>query len=326
MKNLTYRWLNYVCAVLFSWALLLNAPFAHAQNLQAIPPLTALVVDQTNTLSSTEIAQLDAKLKAFEKTKGSQIGVLIVPTTAPEDIFSYSQRAAETYKLGRKGVGDGVLIVVAKNDRKIHVYVMRALEGAIPDAYAKRIINEQMQPAFRQNQFAAGLDAATTQIEKLINGEQLPAPTTDWQGRSTQTAQDSSGDIWTPLLILTLAACFIGSGIAKATSRWLVAPLAAALAGFVALDMTSMIAAAGLVAFVVGLAIMIFGKRYAQLATQHGNSPFSTTTRRRNNDIFWGGGFGGGGFGGFGGGSGGGGWGGSGGGGDAGGGGASGGW
>lgn len=101
-------------------------------------------------------------------------GILIVPTTAPEDVFSYTQRAAGTYKLGRKGVGDGVLIVIAKNDRKVHVYVMRALEGAIPDAYAKRIINEQMQPAFRQNQFAAGLDAATTQIEKLINGEQLP--------------------------------------------------------------------------------------------------------------------------------------------------------
>jgi uncharacterized protein len=325
MKNTAYRFLNHVCALLFGWALLFNASFAQAQSVLPIPPLTALVMDQTNTLTASEVAQLDAKLKTFEKTKGSQIGILIVPTTAPEDVFSYAQRAAETYKLGRKGVGDGVLIVIAKNDRKVHVYVMRALEGAIPDAYAKRIINEQMQPAFRQNQFAAGLDAATTQIEKLINGEQLPT-TAEWQAQ--QKEQNSGGDIWTSLLILTLAASFIGSGIAKSTSRWLVAPLAAAGAGFVALDMSSLLAAAGVVALIVGLAVMIFGKRYAQLATQHGNSPFSrTTTSRRNNDIFWGGGFGGGGFGGFGGGSGGGGgWGGSGGGGDAGGGGASGGW
>ena len=105
MKNTAYRFLNHVCALLFGWALLFNASFAQAQSVLPIPPLTALVMDQTNTLTASEVAQLDAKLKAFEKTKGSQIGILIVPTTAPEDVFSYTQRAAETYKLGRKGVG-----------------------------------------------------------------------------------------------------------------------------------------------------------------------------------------------------------------------------
>lgn len=290
----------------------------HAQELQAIPPLTALVVDQTGTLSSAEIAQLDAKLKAFEKEKGSQIAVLVVGTTAPEDMFSYAQRAAETYKLGRKDIGDGVLLVVAKNDRKVWIYVMRALEGAIPDSVANRVVNEQIKPAFAAGKFALGIDAATTQLAKLISGEQLPAPQDNWKEANAE------GDLFTALLVLTLAACFIGSGIAKATSRWLVAPLGSVAAAFIAFDMGAGLAA-GLVGLVVLLGIFIFGQRYAQLATRHSPSPFNRN--RRGSDVFWGGGFGGGlGGGGFGGGMGGGGWGDSGGGGDAGGGGAGGSW
>ena len=288
----------------------LHSLVSHAQEVQPIPPLTALVIDQTGTLSSAEIATLDAKLKAFEKEKGSQIGVLMINTTAPEDLFSYTQRAAETYKLGRQGVGDGILIVVAKNDRKVHIYVMRALEGVIPDMVANRVINEQIKPAFAAGKFALGLDAATTQLEKLITGEQLPAPQDNWK----QTGEET--DLFTGLLILTLATSFIGSGIAKSTSRWLIAPIASAASGFIAFDMGAGIVAA-LVSFVVLTAIFIFGKRYAQLATQHRSSPFNRNNRSRGNDVFWGGGFGGGG---------GGGWGGSGGGGDAGGGGAGGSW
>ncbi|WP_162845165.1 TPM domain-containing protein [Hydromonas duriensis] len=321
MKKITYRWFYRVLPLLLSWTLLFSTiQVARAQNLQAIPPLTALVMDETNTLSAAELDRLDAKLKTYEKNKGSQIGILIVPTTAPEDVFSYAQRAAETYKLGRKGVGDGVLIVVAKNDRKMHLYVMRALEGAIPDAYAKRIINEQMQPAFRQGQFAAGLDAATTQIEKLLDGEQLPPPT----ATAAQNKNNDTNDVWTPLLMLTLAASFIGSGIAKSTNRLLVVPTAAAITGFIALDMTSLISVAALIAGIVGLAITIFGKHYTQLATQRSStrSRFNQNSSRQGHDVFWGDGFGGRGHGGFSGG----GWGGSGGGGDAGGGGASGGW
>lgn len=310
------RWLHPFTAFLFVVFLTMTG-WARAQELQPIPPLSALVIDQTGTLSSTDVAALDAKLKTFEKTKGSQIGVLIVNTTAPEDIFSYAQRAAATYKLGRKDVGDGVLLVVAKNDRKVHVYVMRALEGAIPDLAAKRIINEQIKPAFAAGQFAVGIDAATTQLSKLINGEQLPAPQETWQNKS------DSSDLFTTLLMLTLFASVIGSGVAKSTSRWLAAPIASVAAGFIALDM-----GAGIIAAVIGLivllAVIVFGRHYAQLATQRGTSRFN----RRGSDVFWGGGFGGGGFGGGGGLGGGssGGWGGSGGGGDAGGGGAGGSW
>ena len=121
--SLTRRFFS---ALLLACTLLIT-PFAHAQELQAIPPLSSLVVDQTGTLSATEQATLDAKLKAFETSKGSQIAVLMVNSTAPEDMFSYAQRAAESYKIGRANVGDGVLIVVAKNDRKMWIYPMRAL-------------------------------------------------------------------------------------------------------------------------------------------------------------------------------------------------------
>lgn len=314
--SLTRRFFS---ALLLACTLLIT-PFAHAQELQAIPPLSSLVVDQTGTLSATEQATLDAKLKAFETSKGSQIAVLMVNSTAPEDMFSYAQRAAESYKIGRANVGDGVLIVVAKNDRKMWIYPMRALEGAIPDLMAKRIIDEQMKPAFAAGNFALGLDAATTQLTKLISGEQLPEPSDNWQH-----ANDAQ-DLFSTLLILTMAISFIGSGIAKATSRWLVAPIASAAAGFIALSMGAAFFGAGLVGFVVLLAIFVFGHRYAQLATRHG-APLNRGPARRGSDVFWGGGFGGGygGGGGFGGG-GGGGWGGSGGGGDAAGGGAGGSW
>lgn len=170
--------LNHMRIWLVTLAILVLCVFSSwswAQELQAIPPLTALVVDRTDTLSSTEIAQLDKKLKTFEQVKGSQVAVLLVNTTAPEDMFSYVQRAAETYKLGRKGVGDGVLLVVAKNDRKVWIYVMRALETLITDISAKRIIDEHIKPAFIKQDFVIGLHAATDEIFKLLDNT-LPKP------------------------------------------------------------------------------------------------------------------------------------------------------
>lgn len=286
---------------------------SHAQELQAIPPLTSLVNDQTDTLSTTDTLQLDAKLKAFEKEKGSQIAVLMIDSTAPEDMFSYSHRAAETYKLGRKNIGDGVLLVIAKNDRKMHIYVMRDLEGVIPDIAAKRIITEQLKPAFVAGQFALGIDAASTQLIKLISGEQLPPPQDSWRN------DNADESIFSTLIILTLAISFMGSNIAKATSRWLIAPLAAGAASFISFSIGAGFSSI-LVGLIVLLTICVFGKHYAQLATHRRGSSIN---RSKSNDVFWGGGFGG--SGGFGGNRGGG-WGGSGGGGSAGGGGAGGSW
>ena len=306
----------WLLACLLAVSGLLFAVQTHAQTLQAIPPLTSLVVDQANILDANQKAALTQKLLAFEQSKGSQIAILTVPTTAPEDIFSYAQRAAETYKLGRQGVGDGVLIVVASNDRKVWIYVMRHLEGAIPDLAAKRVIAETITPAFKQEQYAQGLDAGINQLMGLIDGEALPPP-------KANTQNDSADAGFMDLLILIGVLSIIGSNIAAATNRWLIAPPAGGVAGLIAYSMTSGLfwgVGAGLVVLVF---ILIFGNRSLQMATHR------TSNNHRNNDIFWGGGLGGGmggGWGGSSGGMGGGGWGGSGGGGDAGGGGAGGSW
>lgn len=141
-----------------------------------VPVLQAPVTDQANLLSPADATALNSKLQAFAQEKGSQIAVLIVPTTQPEDIFSYSFRVADSWKLGRKGVDDGVLVVIAVQDRKSNLQVGYGLEGAIPDARAKQVLDDIMAPYFKQGDFAGGLNAGTDALIKLINGEQLPAP------------------------------------------------------------------------------------------------------------------------------------------------------
>ena len=121
---------------LFLLLLAFWAIVAGAQNLLPVPELTGRVIDQTGTLDDIQRKGLDDKLAALEKSKGSQVVFLLVPTTQPEDIFSFANRVANTWKIGRKGVGDGVLLVVAKNDRKINIQVAKTLEGAIPDVVA----------------------------------------------------------------------------------------------------------------------------------------------------------------------------------------------
>lgn len=149
---------------------------SHAIALQTIPALTSPVTDLTQTLSSQDQLALASKLDAFAKEKGSQIAVLIVPTTQPEDIAQYSIRVAEAWKIGREKQDDGVIIVVAKDDRKMRVEVGHGLEGAIPDLIAKRVITEVMAPYFKQGDFFGGLDAASNTLMALIQGENLPAP------------------------------------------------------------------------------------------------------------------------------------------------------
>jgi uncharacterized protein len=142
----------------------------------AVPPLTGRVVDQTGTLSSGDIAALSQKLKDFEARKGSQIAVLIVPTTAPEEIEQYSIRVAEAWKIGRKKVDDGAILLVAKNDRKLRIEVGYGLEGALTDVTSQRIIDEIITPKFRSGDFAGGISAGVDRIIGVIDGEPLPAP------------------------------------------------------------------------------------------------------------------------------------------------------
>jgi uncharacterized protein len=147
---------------------------AHAEI--AVPPLKARVTDLTATLSSEQSARLEAKLAAFEQSKGSQIAVLIVPTTQPEEIEQYGIRVAEAWKLGRKGVDDGAILIVAKDDRRLRVEVGYGLEGALNDATAKRIVAEIITPQFRTGDFAGGIEAGVDRMISVIDGEPLPPP------------------------------------------------------------------------------------------------------------------------------------------------------
>ena len=149
---------------------------AQAQGVQPVPPLTGHVNDTTGTLDAAQAAALEAKLAALEADKGSQVVVLVVPSTAPEDIASYAFRVASTWKIGRRDVGDGLLVVVAKNDRRMRIEVARKLEGAIPDLAASRIIDQAMAPRFREGDYAGGISAALDQIGARIADEALPAP------------------------------------------------------------------------------------------------------------------------------------------------------
>ncbi len=156
-------------ALLLCWAV---AAFADV----AVPPLTGRVVDQTGTLSSDDIASLTQKLRDFEAKKGTQIAVLIVPTTAPESIEQYSIRVADAWKVGRKKVDDGAILLVAKNDRKLRIEVGYGLEGALTDATARRIIDEIITPEFRGGDFAGGISAGVDQMIRVADGEPLPPP------------------------------------------------------------------------------------------------------------------------------------------------------
>lgn len=276
---------------------------ASAQTLRAVPALTARVIDQTATLSDTQRQALESRLATIEQQQGSQVVVLMVPSTAPEDIAAFANRVGNAWKIGRRAVGDGVLIIVAKDDRRMRIEVAKALEGAIPDIAAARIIDGTMQPRFRAGDFAGGLDAAVQQIAARISGEGLPSPGVEGPARG---AAQQSGFDWTHLAIFL----FFGVTVAGPLVRRL---FGQRLGGVV------MGGGVGLLAFVVTSSPLLAA--LAALAALVYTWAFAA----RSAPIVWHGGGWGGGRGGWGGSGGGGGFG-SGGGGDFGGGGASGDW
>ena len=287
-------------ATLLLLALLCVAPWARAQQLAAIPALDSPVVDTTGTLDAAAKQQLEQQALALQQRKGSQLQVLMVASTQPESIEQYTQRVFDAWKLGRKGVDDAVLIVVAKDDHRARIQPGYGLEGAIPDITAGRVISEYMVPKFRNDDYAGGLADATAQLVKLIDGEPLPEP------MSEQGDSGKGGGDWLFALFVALAVAQIVRGIFAKLPTGVRGILGAGAAGGVAWLLSSLFVVAGIGGF-LGLLIGLTTARSGRYARDGG----------------WGG-FGGGGWGGGGFGGGGGGW--SGGGGMSGGGGASGSW
>ena len=162
--------ISILLAFTFFWG-----PQVHAD--VAVPALTAHVTDQTDTLTPNQQATLEQEIQAYESTKGSQLALLLVATTAPESIEPYSLRVAEKWQLGRNNVDDGAILVVAKNDGSVHIEVGYGLEGALIDANSERIISENITPRFKAGDFYGGISTGVDQIIRTVNGEPLPAPT-----------------------------------------------------------------------------------------------------------------------------------------------------
>jgi uncharacterized protein len=169
--------LRSLLALAIGLAVLGLCPAGWAQDLQPVPKLAARVTDQTGTLTASQRDALEAKLAAFEHEAGTQIVVLIVATTKPEDIASYAYRVADEWKVGRRETGDGLLLLVAKDDRRVRIEVAKALEGAIPDLAARQVIDNAIRPAFKAGDYAGGLNAGVDRLAARVRGEALPAPT-----------------------------------------------------------------------------------------------------------------------------------------------------
>ena len=171
--------------------LTLAAPFsAHAEI--AIPALSQRVTDLTGTLEPQTVSRLENTLAQFESDKGSQITVLLLPTTEPEDIAQFGIRLAEAWKIGREGVDDGIILIVAKDDRRVRIEVGYGLEGVIPDAVAKRIIEEDITPRFKQGDFSGGVEAGVSRMMRLIEGEPLPPPPSTSKGTNLDVFFDQA--------------------------------------------------------------------------------------------------------------------------------------
>lgn len=250
----------------------------------AVPALTARVTDLTATLDAQQVQSLESRLAAFEAKKGAQVAVLLLPTTQPETIEQYSIRVAEAWKLGRKGVDDGVLLLVAKEDRTMRIEVGYGLEGALNDATAKRIVAEIITPFFKRGEFYQGIDAGTAAIIKVVEGEPLPEPQRGISG--------DKGDIESLLFVAFGAVVVVGGILRALLGRFPAALLTGGGLGLVAwLTVAPLLVAllAGAMAFVF---VLLGGTRHGLGGLGGGGGH---------------GGFGGGGFGGGGGGFGGGG-------------------
>jgi uncharacterized protein len=213
----------------------------------AVPPV-GRVTDLTGTLPAAEIRALEQTLQAFETRKGSQIAVLIVPTTQPETIEQYGLRVADRWKLGRKGIDDGVILIVAKNDRTLRIEVGYGLEGVLNDATSKRIISEVIAPRFREGDFAGGIRDGVDRMMRVVAGEPLPQPGLN--------SVSQGPDLRHYALAALMFALFLGSILRSLLGRALGALVSGGLLGYLAWWVAGVMSVAvisGLIAFVVTL-------------------------------------------------------------------------
>lgn len=271
-------------------ALLVGGSGASAQDLMPVPALEGRVIDRTNTLDSLQRQAMEQRLEAFEREAGTQIVVLIVNSTLPEDIAVYAQRVGDQWKIGRRDIGDGVLIVVAKNDRRIRIEVAKALEGAIPDLAARQIIAETISPAFKRADYAGGLNAGIDRLAARIRPEGLPAP-----DRHQGVSGGGSGFDWQELaMFFFVGVPIIGAVLTGVFGRKLGGLLTGGAAGAVGWWFSASLVIAGIAAaitlFLVG--VLGIGSARGGLSSRgRGGSPVIW-----GDGGGWGGGGGGGGF------------------------------
>ena len=244
------------------WLLLASAPAFAQAPAAAIPPLDAPVVDTTGTLDPATVQRLDAQARALQQRKGSQLQVLVVASTRPESIEQYAVRVFEAWKPGREGVDDGVLLLVAKDDRAVRIETGYGLEGAIPDAVANRVIQEYLVPKFRAGDYGGGIEDATAVLVKVIDGEPLPAPVS-----RNEPAGSSGGGMWLPALFIAFVVAQVVRGVFARLPRLLRAPLVAATSGGVAWLVSSLVlagVAGAAIGLLVGLAAFGGGGRWVR--------------------------------------------------------------
>lgn len=295
--NTARRGLTISRAWMLLWLLVLAAflagglPSFAADGPVPVPPLQARLTDLTRTLTPEQQSTLEQKLRAFEERKGTQIAVLMVPTTKPEEIEQYSLRVVEQWKLGRKKVDDGALLLIAKDDRALRIEVGYGLEGVLNDATAKRIVSEVITPRFKEGDFLGGVNAGVDQMIRVIDGEPLPAP-----APARGVAGSGEKSLGQLIPILFVAAMVLG-GILRSVLGRVPGALATgsllALGGWVLGGAVVVAAVGGVAAFFITLLGVNMGR--------HGGFYGGTGGSGRSGGGGFGGGFGGGG-GGFGGG------------------------
>jgi len=251
------RWLvRYAARLLGAGAVTLflaAGGFAASAGEVPVPRLSTRVTDLSGTLTEVQRQALEATLSAFEQKRGSQIAVLLLPSTQPETIEQYSIRVAEAWKIGRSRVDDGLILVIAKDDHKLRIEVGRGLEGAIPDVIAKRVIREVIAPNFLNGDFNGGISDGVGALIKLIEGEPLPPLNQRAAGLSSDNNLEG---LLAPLLVATV---ILGAFLSTLLGRMVGAAATGGIVGIAAWVVTSALLAAGLAAIVAFVVVLVLG-------------------------------------------------------------------